>query len=474
MQASHIIEKNTTNNVNNSKALRKIETAYNNFVSSLDELKLNKNNISYEEQEEIIVRLSHDIGKAGLSEILSSKDINSTSIKIEDETYRHKHRAKRTYQTSLGPVSIERHVYVNRKKNGSRTTVCPLELSSGIVESYWTPSAAKKSAWALAHLTPQELEDILLRFGAMNPSRSSLERLPKILLNQWEPKNIENYGYLMSEEEIPENAVAIAVSLDGVMIAMKPEKADKNQSDKRRVNWREASCGTISFIDSDGEKISTIQYGQMPEHKKATLKNLLKKNVEVILKKKSSLKVVYVADGAQDNWTFIEEALPHGIQNTDFYHACQYLKSAFNAAYPDVQEKACTKFKSYKKILRDEAGGISKTLRALRNLRSNNKTNKEISAAVTYFTNNQHRMKYFEIKEKKLPIGSGIVEAACKTLVGQRMKRSGMSWSHYGGNSILNLRAITKSHRFDSAWKLMINKYKKEGIECSNVIPMFD
>jgi hypothetical protein len=64
------------------------------------------------------------------------------------------------------------------------------------------------------------------------------------------------------------------------------------------------------------------------------------------------------------------------------------------------------------------------------------------------FAHNQHRMKYAEAKEKNYPIGSGIAEAACKTLVGHRLKRSGMSWQSDGGQGVLTLRSLVKSQQF--------------------------
>ena len=79
-------------------------------------------------------------------------------------------------------------------------------------------------------------------------------------------------------------------------------------------------------------------------------------------------------------------------------------------------------------MLRHEKGGVDKVLNTLRYLRHQHKKSEPISKALTYFRNNQHRMKYAEAKEKNYTIGSGVVEAACKSLVGQRLKRSGMSW----------------------------------------------
>ena len=83
-------------------------------------------------------------------------------------------------------------------------------------------------------------------------------------------------------------------------------------------------------------------------------------------------------------------------------------------------------------------------------------------------------MHYAKAKEKNYPIGSGVVEAACKTLVGHRLKRSGMSWHVDGGQGILTLRSLVKSQRFEPAWKLMAKPYQKTVKPLANVVSLFD
>ena len=74
--------------------------------------------------------------------------------------------------------------------------------------------------------------------------------------------------------------------------------------------------------------------------------------------------------------------------------------------------------------------------------------------------------------EPPLPIGSGVIEAACKTLATQRMKRSGMRWRHDGGQAILTLRALMQSHRFDHAWNLLSETYRAEVTLPANVVAL--
>jgi hypothetical protein len=473
MRALHIISQDPTKKIEeHTISESRFDVAYNQLNAYLEQIKRTKNEIDFKDHEIAITRMIHSLGQAALSDVLSHYDTSTDIISVGEQTYRRKHKAPKEYQTALGPVTVERHVYVNRKKDGNGRSICPLELQSGVIEGYWTPMAAKNAMWALAHLTPQEVEDMLTQFGKMPPSRSSLDRLPKALHQCWEPQKIKHYEQLISKESIPSNAVSFATSLDGVMIGMKPEKLPNEDKKSMKTEWREASCGTISFFDSEGERISTIQYGQMPEHKKATLKTLLRINTETILQQCPKLKLIHLADGAQDNWTFFDEEMPLGFQLTDFYHASEYLKDAFDAAYPKDANKARAKFEAYKIVLREEDNGIKKTLRALRHLRDQHKGNKAIEVSVRYFTNNQHRMLYAKAKSKNYPIGSGIVEASCKTLVGQRLKRAGMSWQHNGGQGILTFRSLIKSYRFDTAWSFIEKQYTKKVIKHKNVFSL--
>ena len=93
-----------------------------------------------------------------------------------------------------------------------------------------------------------------------------------------------------------------------------------------------------------------------------------------------------------------------------------------------------------------------------------------IGEVLRYFRRNRHRMRYADTQARHLPIGSGVVEAACKTLVTQRLKRSGMRWRHAGGQAIVTLRALVQSSRFDQAWALLSDTYRQDVIVPDNVV----
>ena len=97
---------------------------------------------------------------------------------------------------------------------------------------------------------------------------------------------------------------------------------------------------------------------------------------------------------------------------------------------------------------------------------------KKIARELKYFRRNRHRMRYAALKEQGLPIGSGVTEAACKTLATQRMKRSGMRWGEQGSQAILSFRALVQSNRFERAWTLLAHTYKAEVTTLDNVVPI--
>ena len=134
--------------------------------------------------------------------------------------------------------------------------------------------------------------------------------------------------------------------------------------------------------------------------------------------------------------------------------------------------EARKRFAALRFVLQEEADGAEKIIRALNYLRKRNPKNTRITKELAYFRNNRHRMRYHEFAAEGLPIGSGVVEAACKTLVTQRMKQSGMRWDEAGGQAILTVRGWTQSgDRFDRAWAMLAATYQAEVVVLHNVVP---
>jgi hypothetical protein len=412
-----------------------------------------------------------------LGEGLERLDVDVPWLLIDGRRHRRVLRSSETYTSAAGPVTVTRTLY----RAGKRlAVVAPLELRAGIVEGHWTALAARQASLLVAHVTPQEGEGLLRELGNMAPSKSSLDRLPKALSARWEAQREHYEAALRERTSVPEAAVSMAVSLDGVMVPMKDgareaKRAQARAAGKRTkgpAGYQEVGCASISFYDADGERLSTLRMARMPEAKKATLKASVAAEVHALLAQRPALTVVKVADGARDNWTFLSTLAPQGEERVDFFHAVEQLKAALDAAYGENDPKGRTAFAKLRHLLRDDARGVHKVIRALDYLRGKHPRRKRIGEVLGYFRRHRQRMDYAEAAARNLPIGSGVIEATCKTLATQRLKRSGMRWRHAGGQAILTLRALVQSERFDHAWELLSATYRHEITLPDNVVPL--
>lgn len=409
-----------------------------------------------------------------IAEELERLDVNQPQLLIEGQKHHRVLRSSETYTSAAGPVKVWRTLY----RRGRDAAVVPLELRAGIVAGQFTPRAARQGLWAVAHLTPQEAEDWFREVGNMSPSKSSLDRLPKQCSMHWETQREDFEAQLREAMTVPEAAVTVAVSLDGVMTPMKDgaraAKREQGVAEGKHTQgpagYQEVGCATLSFHDAEGERLSTVRMARMPEAKKATVKRMLAAELAAVLPERPGLRVVKLADGAKDNWTFLSDELPGGEEIIDFYHATEHLKAAFAAAYGENTPKARTQLETYRHILRDGHEGVEKVIRALVYLRDRHPRRTTLATELGYFRRNRARMGYAAAKAQGLPIGSGVVEAACKTLVTQRMKRSGMRWRHEGGQAILTLRALVQSDRFDHGWRLIAQRYRAHVTAPANVV----
>lgn len=420
-----------------------------------------------------------------VAEELRRADIDSEAVEVDGVVYRRAVRSIGHYETAAGVVEVERTLYRTRAVGEEHRSFAALDRRAGIIGGRWTPLAAKQASWIVTHLTPGQGEELLKRVGNMTPSKSSLERLPKELRQTWEGSENVIQATLLKDEHVPEDAVTVAVSLDGVMAPMREgagkEKrqaaADKGQLTRGPAGYREVGCGTVSFYDGDAELLRTVRIGRMPEPKKATLKTMLSSELGRAFAERPDLTLVAVADGAKDNWSYLQGEVLDALGAThrkvavlDFFHATEHISAALGAAYGDGTVQARNKFDAYKRILLEDPQGVEKVIGALARLKKRFPKRKKNASVLQYLRTHRHMMRYSALREAGVPIGSGVVEAACKTLVAQRMKHSGMRWGQEGGQAILNLRSWAQSDRFDRAWALIAAKYRAEVHTIANVL----
>jgi len=165
-----------------------------------------------------------------------------------------------------------------------------------------------------------------------------------------------------------------------------------------------------------------------------------------------AIKKVIMGDGAEWIWNLADLHFPGALQIVDLFHARQHLWTIARLLYPgeDAHQRQW--------ILRHQpkldGGQIEKLVGCLRSLEAASpELTETLHKAAQYFERNAERMRYPEFRRQHLFVGSGVIEAGCKTVIGSRLKQSGMFWTVRGANAIIALRCCWLSGRFEDYWE---------------------
>jgi hypothetical protein len=251
----------------------------------------------------------------------------------------------------------------------------------------------------------------------------------------------EQWSYQVPELEA--DVTTIGIGIDGTCLLMSHE------------GWREAMVGTISLYDYAGERLHTTYIGATPEYGKKTFLQRMSAEIAKVSAIFPKALKVGVADGAKTNWSFLTKHTSRQI--LDFYHAAEYLTQVADAQFARDSrgrkqwlDDTCTR-------LKHDLAGPQILIEQMQGFLSGHLLPGErakIKAALTYFQNQQQLMKYAEHLEQNLPLGSGVTEAACKTIVKQRLCCSGMKWKEAGAAIVLSLRTLSHTRgRWEQFWQ---------------------
>ena len=251
----------------------------------------------------------------------------------------------------------------------------------------------------------------------------------------------DSWNYALPEFDEP--IKTIAVGLDGAMIPLIDE------------GYREAMVGTLSFYNRQGDRLHSVYVGASPEYGKE--KFLEKFELELIKAKELFPRAhrIGIADGARCNWDFLEKHTHSQV--LDFYHASEYVTKAAEVLTDQEDEKGdWLEEQCYK--LKHNHTGPSQFLSLIRKQsqqKRSEKDSKQLKDVISYFSNNmkEGRMNYAEHVARHHPIGSGVTEAAAKTVVKARLCQAGMKWKKEGVDIVLTLRSLKlTTGRWEQAW----------------------
>lgn len=412
-----------------------------------------------------LMAVMHGMGREGERDYL--EDLSEQESFEEDGVeWRVALREAKGFMTMCGWVSIERPLF-RRERNGP--TRCLVTERAGVLNGNWLPHAAKVASVMTTELSFKRSHELLRLLGGMAPSSTMLLRLDQSLSELWEEDREKNEQIARESSPIPQEAVAAAISLDGVMVNMvRSDRADKKAAAmaegkpaKGPSGFKEAAVGVVSFYDAEGQRIETWRDARMPEQDKATIKAWLVAELAHVRKLRPDLTIVAAADGSANNWGFLNGLDPN-VQVVDYYHTTEHVHCHLSKANGASTLETQAKFKEAKRLLLEEKDGAKRVFKQLDDLRRRAGTEPKSAQRTcrkpqpTYFERHHDRMNYADLRERNLPIGTGVTEGTCRHLVVDRLRRSGMRWSERGGQAVMTLRSLAVSGRFEAAWQCLV------------------
>lgn len=387
--------------------------------------------------EETIQQRLNEAGALATAEALGRFDTDGSPIVIADTKLTSMGRVLKEYQTPYGVAPVERHVY--QSSRGGRT-YCPLDRNARIVGSC-TPRFAKVISHKYAEFGSSRVIEDLRENHGRTVARSFVQNVADAVAAVALAKE-KDWEFALPK---PEEAVeTVTIGMDGTCLLM------------CEGGWRETMVGTLGFYDRDGERLHTVYLAATPEYGKATFLDRMEQEIGRVKAAYPQARYVGLADGAKGIWEFLGRHAE--VQVIDFWHAAEYLSDAADVLFAGQAGAKRPWLESSCHRLKHEPGAARQLIRDLKRLAAERgiaPDQQEVGAAITYFSNQSKagRMDYPPLVESKIPIGSGVTEAACKVLVKQRLCGSGMKWKEPGAAAVLSVRSLTyTTGRWSQFW----------------------
>ena len=372
-------------------------------------------------------------------------------VRLGRREFRRNRKTPNEIATVFGSIVLRRCIY--QATEPGEQGFAPLERGLGIVARVATAALADEAARLNAVLTQQQTIQALEAQHDVAWSHGTLRRVVAAMAQHYAPlrhdAQVEQLLEMLkkADKSRGKHAVTLSVGRDGVIIPMRP-------------CWEEASTATVSVLDRRGKRLGTVYLGRMPQLGQGTMTAQLLALLRDVLKRwpGKTPRLVYVTDAGNHPQDFYRSKLC-GMKHprtgevlvwewiVDYYHACERITKLAEAIFGRGPE-ASRWSAQLRRTLRDQSAGVTRVVQraqALRRHRGLVGTGKEFDTALSYLKKYASHMNYASARRRGLPIGSGVTEAACKTIFGYRFKQSGMRWKRDHGQHVLDLRVVLKS-----------------------------
>ena len=401
----------------------------------------------------------HHIGSMMLEKLLNSDsgDYRGRTLPCEKgHIFEFKEYRSKELLTVLGPVRVERAYYYDQ---GCKKGCCPKDTALDIVATSFSPGIRRIMGrvgayrpFGLGHEDIKEMAGICV-------DTKEIERVSNQIGEQVEIFYKKEAAVSLSGKIIPIKSIPkMYICMDGTGVpVVKSETVNrKGKGEDGHAKTREAKLGCVftqSTLDEKGypirDEASTSYVGAIETaevfwgriYAEAMFRGL-----------ERAQKVCVIGDGAPWIWNITDEQFFGATQIIDFYHAREHYWNVARAMFGCEKGKISSWTDKRRKEL--DQGDVEQVIEAIKHLSPSTDQGKEVlEREIGYFGKNKSRMRYNEFRRQGLFVGSGVVEAGCRTVIGQRLKQAGMHWTVRGANNIISLRCCILSNRWEDFWE---------------------
>ncbi len=378
--------------------------------------------------------------------------------RLAGQEYRRRPKSRNRIASLFGEIELRRYLY--EATEAGEHSLFPLEMQLGIEAGLATPALAERvGLWSAEH-EQEQVRTLLQEEHGVAWSVTSLRQVTASLRDG--VASFREETQLAKVLELLEKATAskgrhrpvLAAGRDGIHVPIRNE------------GYHEGATATLSVLDRRGKRLGTVYLGQMPESGQGTLSSQMTSLLTKVLAAWHALgravpRLAYVTDAGDHPKRYYQQVLRHMADPwhagqklawewiVDFWHACGYVNKLAEGLFGEGA-KAWGWFRKWRHWLRDRYHGLANVLRsALWHYNNGTKRTKAGTKlfweGYRYLRKHAVWMHYAAYRRRGLPIGSGVTEAACKTVFAERLKRSGMTWGHVGGQVIVDLRVLVLS-----------------------------
>ncbi len=444
-----------------------------------------------EQVEQTVLHSCVEVGRKWMEHVLEPREPDSRPAARREGACGHRQRLvgdrPKELLTLLGKVTVSRPYYQCLREEGEQErAVCshgeiPWDRRWGVQGRRTSPGVQKLVSYLAASMTLEETVQVFERVVPVKMSeRQALNLLQPvgehlIALEKHEVKQMEQAAcQARTQHDREARALAeqtlqrMSIEMDGVYARMRRECMALSQEEEQRAGdvYREVKVGSVFFGETGPERselvpgvfvdrAGAIEYvaRRCTAEEFGPLLCALAQHRGV----EQAKHVVVLGDGALWIWNLASEHFPGAVQIVDLWHAREHIWKVANAVFKRGSTEATAWAKQGEgRLVNGEVEALIQLIEALPPIPAEPGASRSIPAIeADYFRSNAERMRYPTFRAQGMQIGSGIAEAACKTVVSTRAKRSGMRWTPAGLDAILALRTAFLNRSFDQRWDLL-------------------